>query len=78
MGTETDREAIHEAIAANSGHAQDATGGAVLTGWLTVAEWMDKDGTRYLSHCRAASTTPWGARGMMHEVLYGDWPDGEA
>jgi hypothetical protein len=40
---------------------------------VVLAEWMDKDGERYLSHCRSASTTAWTARGMMHDVLHGDW-----
>lgn len=70
-----ERDAIHDAIAANSGHVQDASGGAILTGWVVISEWMDKDGGRYLAHCRAASTTAWTARGMMHDVLYR--PDNE-
>jgi hypothetical protein len=75
MADESDpeREAIHEAIQVNAGHVQDASGGAILTGWVVLAEWMDKDGDRYLSHCRAPSTSAWTARGMAHDYIYGEW-----
>jgi hypothetical protein len=74
--SDPERERIHEAIASNAAHVQDASGGAILTGWIVISEWMDKDGERYLGHCRAASTSAWTARGMMHDVLFGNWPDG--
>jgi hypothetical protein len=76
MADESDpeREALHEAIQANAGYVQDVSGGAILTGWLVISEWTDKDGERYLGHCRAASTPAWTARGMMHDVLFGEWP----
>lgn len=76
MADESDpeRDAIHEAIQANQGHVKDASGGAILTGWVVVAEWMDKDGDRWLSKCRAATTTAWTADGMMHDGLHRDWP----
>jgi hypothetical protein len=51
-------------------------GAAVLTGWVVVAEWMDEDGTRWLSRGWSASKAKWEADGMIHEVLYGKWDDG--
>lgn len=63
-------DALHDAIAANASPVMEASGGAILTGWVVLAEWMDKDGERYLSSCRAESTSPWAARGMMHDMLH--------
>jgi len=72
-----ERDAIHDAIAANSSHVQEtADGQAILTGWIVVSERMDPDGGRYLAHCRAAQTSRWTARGMIHDVLFAnDWDD---
>ena len=71
--SDPERDAIHEAIQRNMQRGRDA----VLTGWALVAEWIDHDGERWLSQGRAASTPQWTARGMFHEVLYGEWPDPE-
>lgn len=69
------REAIHGAI---QQHGRMGTeDGAVLTGWALVAEWMDADGERWLSKAHAPHTSSWTAKGMHHEALYGEWPDGE-
>lgn len=69
------RDAIHDAIQANARMGQED--GAILTGWVLVAEWMTPDGDRWLSKGHAASVTAWSADGMYHEALYGKWPDGE-
>ena len=74
MADYPERDALHDAIQANARHVQDVSGGAILTSWVVIAEWMDNDGERYLSHCRAPSTTSWTAHGMMHDVLHGEWP----
>jgi hypothetical protein len=66
------REAIHDAIQQNA--RMGAEDGAVLTGWALVAEWMDADGERWLTKGHAAHTTSWGANGMYHEALFGEWP----
>src|ERR1017187_1135910 len=66
------RAAIHEAIREHAVRGQDA----ILTGWYLVAEWIDHDGERWLSRAYAAATSEWAAKGMCHEALYGDWPDG--
>lgn len=47
---------------------------ATLTGWVIVSEWMDDDGDRWLSRGWAASKAKWEVDGMLHEVLYGNWP----
>ena len=67
------REAIHNAIEAHAPVAE--TGGAVLTGWTVVAEWMDADGARWLTRGCAEGMTTWGAKGLHHEAIYGEWPD---
>jgi hypothetical protein len=64
------RDAIHEAIQEHAPAGQDA----LLTGWALVAEWIDPEGERWLSKAHASSTTSWGAKGMYHEALNGDWP----
>lgn len=71
---ESETEAIHEAIQANMGHVQDAAGGTVLVAWLVIAEWMDTDGTSYLSYCRPPALSPRWARGLADDYLHGDWP----
>jgi hypothetical protein len=65
------REAIHAAIQEHAPRGEDA----VLTGWALVAEWMDHDGERWLSRAHSATIPAWTAKGMHHEVLYGDWPE---
>jgi hypothetical protein len=67
------REAIHEALQEHMPRGEDA----LLTGWVIVAEWVDHEGERWLSKGHAASTSSWTAKGMLHEALNGDWPDGE-
>jgi len=74
MADDTAREAIHDAIQQHARIAREE--GAILTGWVVVAEWMDPAGERWLSKAHAASTTSWAAKGMHHEALNGDWPDG--
>lgn len=68
-----DREPIDKAIAAH-GAPQP---GAVLTGWVLVAEWMMPDDTKHLTRLSSKPITTWGAAGMLHEALYGGaWDDG--
>jgi hypothetical protein len=70
------REAIHDAIQEHGRMGVDD--GAVLTGWTLVAEWMTPDGERWLSKAHGAHTTSWAAKGMMHEALFGQWPDNDS
>jgi hypothetical protein len=69
--SDPERNAIHDAIAASG------PPGAVLTGWALVAEWMDDEGNRLLGKARAAETTPWNAKGMLHTMLFENTPWGE-
>ena len=54
---------------------------AVLVGWVTVAEFLDANGNRWLtirSGSAAGSdhiTTAWQRRGYLSEVLTGYWLD---
>jgi hypothetical protein len=76
MADESDkRAAVHDAIQA-SGPEFDS-GGAVLTGWALVAEWMDDTGERWLSKAHAAHTAEWSAKGMHFEAIHGNWPDAQ-
>lgn len=68
------RDAVHEAIQRHAPMGREA----LLTGWVLVAEWVDHDGDRWITRAHAASTSDWAAKGMHHEALYGEWPDGSA
>lgn len=78
MADESDprRDALHTFMQ-EQGPPEGIPDGALLTGWACVAEWMDPEGDRHLSRGWSASLPKWTAHGMMHEVLYGPWPDGE-
>jgi hypothetical protein len=72
MGEET----IHHAIEASAEHNEKLEG-ALLVGWVVVAEWVGVDGTRSL--VRMAGTPGemvppiWQTKGYLHESLYGNW-----
>ena len=51
--------------------------GSVLAGWVVCLEWMNPAGEKFLTRGWDPSCTVWSAKGMMHEVLYGDWPADE-
>lgn len=70
------REPLHEAIAAVLGEHAPATG-AVLTGWVVVAETVDPDGRRWLHRMDGPDTiTVWAREGMLHNALNTEWsPD---
>lgn len=51
--------------------------GSVLTGWVVVQEWMNPAGERFLIRGWDHSMAVWTVKGMIHEVLYGDWPQDE-
>lgn len=63
-------------------HDHQPTGtSAVLVGWITVAEFLDADGHRWLTIRSGAAagsehiTTAWQRRGYLSEVLTGYWLD---
>ena len=51
--------------------------GSVLTGWVIVQEWMNPAGEKFLTRAWDHALSQWSAKGMIHEVLYGDWPADE-
>jgi hypothetical protein len=51
--------------------------GSVLTGWVVVQEWMNPAGEKFLIRGWDQACALWSVKGMMHEVLYGDWPTDE-
>ena len=59
------------------GPVEDEDAGSILTGWVVVQEWMAPDGHKFLTRGWDHAIPSWTAKGMIHEVLYGDWPDGE-
>lgn len=48
--------------------------GSVLTGWVVVQEWMNPAGEKFLIRGWDQACTLWSVKGMLHEVLRGDWP----
>lgn len=67
------REHIHHVLAEEGSKAIDRP--AFLTGWTVVCEWQDSNGERWLSKSYSDSLARWHADGMLHEALYGNWPE---
>lgn len=66
-------------------HDHQPTGtSAVLVGWISVAEFLDANGNRWLTIRSGAAagsehiTTSWQRRGYLSEVLQSDWLDEDA
>jgi hypothetical protein len=72
MGEET----IQQAIEATAEHNEKLEG-ALLVGWVVVAEWVGVDGTRSLVRMAGTpgETAPpiWQTKGYLHESLFGNW-----
>ena len=72
MGEET----IQHAIEASAEH-NEKLDGALLVGWVVIAEWVGVDGTRSLVRMSGTpgETVPpiWQTKGYLHESLYGNW-----
>ena len=72
MGEET----IHQAIEASAEY-NEKLAGALLVGWVVVAEWVGVDGTRSLVRMAGTpgETVPpiWQTKGYLHESLFGNW-----
>ena len=74
-------ENLHDAIQVS----QEGNGrldSAVLVGWVVVAEWVGRDGTRTLTRMSGtpggAVPPEWQTRGYLHEALFGKWNTSEA
>lgn len=80
---EAPREALHNSIQGIAGledtHGEAPAEGAVLLGWVVVAEWALPTGRRMLSRIDGSATgeplPPWTQEGYLHNGLYGDWRD---
>lgn len=70
-------DALQYAMTIRTG-VDDPPDGALVTGWVVVAELMASDGERWLSRANSSSLPVWSAKGLHHEALYGDWTDEEA
>jgi hypothetical protein len=73
------RERLHETIQATVSIDNDLPDGAVLMGWVTIAEWMAPDGKRWLSIIDGAADpseglAAWQRQGYLHNALFD--PDG--
>lgn len=73
------RQPIHAAVqeAMSKGHAD----GAILTGWVCIAESMDTKGIRSLSMVSADASGDrrlprWTEQGLLHNGLHGDGQEG--
>ena len=74
-------ETLHDAIQAS----QEANGrldSSILVGWVVVAEWLGRDGTRTLTRISGtpggAVPPEWQTRGYLHEALFGKWNSNDA
>jgi hypothetical protein len=72
--SDSQRDAIHAAIQHNRPAER---GPALLVGWALVCEWLEPDGEKVLSRMHSSSLPHWGAQGLHHEALYGDWSTDE-
>lgn len=81
----TIRDHLHEAIQGTVGlpspsddEGDELPDGSMLMGWVTVAEWMSPEGSRWLSKIEGTSTgqrpPAWHVQGYLHNALH-DWPD---
>ena len=74
------RSPIHAAVQ-RAMNVDDAVGENVVTGWVCVAESMDKDGRRWQSRVSSDASGErrlprWTEQGMLHNALHGDGDDG--
>lgn len=67
------RPTLHEAIQASAHENDDEITGALLTGWVVVAEFTDTDGLRWLSKITSEGSTTWQTQGFLHNALYDEW-----
>lgn len=68
------RDALH-GFMQEQGVVDPEASGALLVGWVVVQAWVDPDGGRWLTKAHAAELPAWGADGLHHQALYGDWSE---
>lgn len=71
------RDALHDFLQNQGPPGEEIHQGSLLTGWVLVTAWVDDDGDHWLVKAHAAEIQAWTARGMLHEVLEGEWPEPE-
>lgn len=74
MSATTVRERLFEAVQAEA-HSDDDLEGAVLVGFMVVAEWRAPGGDQWISKVsgdHSAALPSWRERGLAAEVLH-DW-----
>jgi hypothetical protein len=82
VSDETTRSYLHRSIQASVREDRDdELEGAVLMGWLVIAEWMHPSGYRWLSKLTANAQgdrdcPDWQWQGYAHNALH-DWPEAE-
>ncbi len=71
---ETVRASIHETLQATTVRDRDLPEGAMLLGWVAVAEWMAPDGKRWLSvvdgNASGEGCPAWQRQGYLHNALF--------
>lgn len=60
-------EVIEEAIRRLSPSVDPS--GAICTGWVMVAEWVDASGRWWVTKWSDKGTPPWRAEGLMYHAL---------
>lgn len=69
------RSHLHETIQATVSIDESLPDGAMLMGWLTIAEWMAPDGQRWLSIVDGSADpdkgcATWQRQGYLHNALF--------
>lgn len=68
------RDRLHETIQHTVAIDNNLPEGAMLLGWVTVAEWMAPDGQRWLStvdgDARGEGCPAWQRQGYLHNALF--------
>lgn len=70
----TVRQHLHDSIQATIALDEELPEGAMLLGWVTVAEWMAPDGNRWLSridgNAQVNACPSWQTQGYLHNALF--------
>lgn len=75
MSDTSARKQLHSAIQA-TGQTDNDLEGAMLMGWVVVAEWMAPNGQRWLSRVDGTASgegcPEWQRHGYLHNALFSD------
>jgi len=64
-------ETLHELIqSVRPDMDEERLEGSLLAGWVLVAEWMDREGDRWLSRISHPGCTKWQREGYLHDALF--------